>query len=343
MAALLCAAATILFVARIDAQLSLPPLAQNNTRSRVVIAQDPEATSLYEPSITHVRVMFDRALLQLTHQTNLADAWLSLVSTQDIIGIKVFSAPGATSGTRPAVAEAIIQGLLAAHISPGRIVIWDKHEDELRIAGFYDLARQYGVRVIGGADFGYDATVFYETPLIGYLTWGDFEFQNKAENTGRKSFLTSLLTRQFTKIINVSPLLNNNTAGVSGNLFSLAMGAVDNGLRFEVEADRLARAVPEIYAMPQVGDRVVLNVTDALICQYEGGETSMLHYSAVLNEIRVSRDPVALDVLSLDELDRQRKLGKVPPVKFSRDLYLNASLLELGASDPEKISVERVP
>jgi len=332
-----------LFVARVDAQLSLPPPAQNNARARVVIVHDSEATDLFQPSITHVRVMFDRALLQLTHQTSLADAWLGLVSTQDVIGIKVISEPGATSGTRPAIVEAIIQGLLAAHIPPEQIVIWDKHAQDLRTAGFFELARQYGVRVLGGADFGYDPKVFYETPLIGYLTWGDFEFQDKSENTGRKSFVTSLLTKQFTKIINVTPLLNNNNAGVAGNLYSLAMGSVDNNLRFESDSDRLARAVPEIYAMPQVGDRVVLNVTDALICQYEGGETSMLHYSAVLNEIRVSRDPVALDVLSLDELDRQRKLGKVPPVKFSRDLYTNASLLELGASDLDKISVERLP
>jgi len=68
--------------------------------------------------------------------------------------------------------------------------------------------------------------------------------------------------------------------------------------------------------MPQVGDHVVLNVTDALICQYEGGEHSMLHYSAVLNELWLSRDPVALDVLSLDELARQRKAGRVSEIKF---------------------------
>jgi hypothetical protein len=212
----------------------------------------------------------------------------------------------------------------------------------LRTAGFFDLAQKYGVRAVGGSDFGYDATVFYETPLIGYLTWGDFEFRNEAEGTGRKSFVTRLLTQTLTKVINVTPLLNNNNAGVTGNLYSLTMGSVDNNLRFETEASRLARAVPEIYAMPQVGDHVVLNVTDALICQYEGGEHSMLHYSAVLNEIRVSRDPVALDVLSLDELTRQRLIAKAPPVKFDRDLYNNAALLELGASDPDKITIERI-
>ena len=69
----------------------------------------------------------------------------------------------------------------------------------------------------------------------------------------------------------------------------------------------------------------------------------MLHYATVLNEIRVSRDPVALDALSLDELERQRKAVHAPEVKLNRDLYSNATLLELGASDLQKIAVERLP
>ena len=66
---------------------------------------------------------------------------------------------------------------------------------------------------------------------------------------------------------------------------------------------------------------MVLNITDALICQYEGGERGLLHYSATLNELRFSRDPVALDVLSIQELDRQRQLAHAPAVKPNLKLY----------------------
>ena len=100
-----------------------------------------------------------------------------------------------------------------------------------------------------------------------------------------------------------------------------------------------ARAVPEIYALPSLSDRVALNITDALICQYLGEERSLLHYSAILNQLRFSRDPVALDILSLQELDRQRKLANAPEVKSNRDLYDNAALLELGINDPKKIDI----
>jgi hypothetical protein len=151
-----------------------------------------------------------------------------------------------------------------------------------------------------------------------------------------------LVSTGMTKIINLPPLLNHYRAGVSGNLYSLTMGAVDNTFRFEVDPDRLATAVPEIYALPAVGDRVVFNIVDALLCQYEGEHSIRLHDSSALNELRFSTDPVALDVLSLQELNRQRQAAKLPIATNRFDLFPNASELELGVSDLTNIRVERV-
>jgi hypothetical protein len=159
--------------------------------------------------------------------------------------------------------------------------------------------------------------------------------------TGRKSFVSKLVSQQLTKIINITPLLNHNDAGVSGNLFGLALGSVDNTFRFEVDPARLATAVPEIYNLTNLNDHVALNIVDALICQYEGGEQGLLHYSTPLNQLRLSKDPVALDVLSLKELDRQRTGASAPVNKSHLDLYENASLLELGVSDLKRIDVEK--
>src|SRR5207249_4900275 len=195
----------------------------------------------------------------------------------------------------------------------------------------------YHIRVVGSAQAGYDEKAFYDKPLLGNLVWGDLEFGKKEPGVGRKSFVSKLVSQEITKIINVSPMLNHNFAGISGHLYGLAMGSVDNIARFEADAGRLARAVPEIYALPSLSDRVVLNVVDALICQYEGGERGLLHYSTMLNELRFSRDPVALDVLSIQELERQRQAAGAPAIKPNLELYNNAALLELGVSDLKKI------
>ena len=307
------------------------------------IVCDPGATEAFEPREARVQAMMDRGITNLTGISTVPAAWLSLVSTQDVVGIKVFSEPGPNSGTRPAVVAAAVRGLLSAGLPPQQIIIWDKRQSDMRLAGFFSLARRYGVRVAGSAEAGYDETNYYATPLLGNLVWGDFEFGKKGEGVGRKSFVSKLVSQQMTKIINITPLINHNEAGVCGNLFSLALGSVDNTVRFESSPDRLAAAVPEIYALPALGDHVALNIVDALICQYEGEERSLLHYSAVLNQLRFSRDPVALDALSLQELERQRQLAGAPGVSTNRDLFANATLLELGVSDPRKIQVVNVP
>jgi hypothetical protein len=308
----------------------------------VVTVQDPEATQAFEPRPARIQVMVERAITNLTGKATVPEAWRSLVRTHDVVGIKVYSLPGPHSGTRPAVAAAVVEGLLAAGLPPRQIVVWDRQTADLRLAGFFDLSNRCGIRVEGSAEAGYDNKTFYDKALLGRLVWGDLEFGREGNGVGRKSFVSKLLTRQITKIINIAPLLNHNLAGVCGNLYSLAIGSVDNILRFESDPDALAEAIPEIYALEPLGDHVVLNITDALVCQYEGGERGLLHYSTALNELRFSTDPVALDVLSLQELDRQRQAARAPAVKPNQKLYTIAALLDLGVCDPKRIVVERL-
>ena len=136
---------------------------------------------------------------------------------------------------------------------------------------------------------------------------------------------------------------SHNSAGVCGNLYGLAMGSVDNTARFEADPQHMATAVPEIYALESLGDKVVLSIVDALICQYQGEQTTLLHYATSLNQLRFSKDPVALDVLSIQELDKQRKAAGMSSTHTnSMELFENASLLELGTSDPQNIRVEMV-
>jgi hypothetical protein len=315
-----------------------------NSTARVVTVENANTIYDFQPNAGLVQKMVERGLTNFTGQATVTAAWHSLVSTQDVIGIKVFSTAGMLSGTRPAVVAAVIHSLLDAGVPAQHIIIWDKREDDLRAAGFFKLAAQIGVRAAGCVETGYDPTNFYQpdSAVIGNLVWGDLEFGMKGEGIGRKSFVSKIVSRQITKIISVAPLLNREDTGVCGHLCSLALGSVDNTLRFEGDAGRLAVAVPEIYALPALGDRVVLNITDALIGQYEGGSRGLLHYSTVLNQLWFSRDAVALDTLAIKELDRERRAYDAPEFKLNLELYVNAALLQLGVNDPAKIQVEKL-
>jgi hypothetical protein len=320
---------------------SVAPVKQ--PRARVIVVQDDRAMEAFKPRAEIVRGLVQRGITNFAGTTDIGAAWRTVVSTQDIVGVKVFAAPGPQIGTRPAVVAGVVEGLLAARIPPHHIIIWDRQISDLRRGGFTELAQQYGVRLAGALAAGWDEQTFYEFALLGQPVFGDLEFQKKGDGVGRRSFVSKLLTKEITKIINIPPLLNHNSIGVCGNLYSLALGSVDNTIRFEGDAASLAQAVPEIYALPPLGDHVALNIVDALICQYEGEQFGRLHNSVELNQLRFSTDPVALDILSVQEINEQRRRAfTILATRTNRlDLYQNAELLELGASDSRKIDLER--
>lgn len=181
--------------------------------------------------------------------------------------------------------------------------------------------------------------------MLGQLVFGDLEFARSTptgltnEVAGRRSHFSRLITREINRHIFIAPLLNHNQAGVSGILYSAASAVTDNFLRFEAHPSLLARAVPEIFGRTNLADNIALNIVDALIGQYEGSQRSLLHYSATPNELRFSLDPVALDVLSIEELNRIRVRVGIPQVTNRAELYENAALLELGTSAVRNIEV----
>ncbi len=341
---LLCAsglAAVLFFCSRAAAAAASRPAQEGAKRARVVVVHDPRATTLFTPDPARIPAMVELALTNLTAKADSTQAWLSLIATQQTVGLKVASRPGPVSGTRPAVVEAIVKSLLAAGLPAKQIIVWDRSIADLRQAGFFGLAERYGVRVAGSAEAGYDERTFYESPLLGQLVWGDLEFGKLGPGVGRKSHVSKLIWA-MDRIITVSPLLNHNLAGVSGSLYELAMGSVDNAVRFELDGDALAEAVPDILALDVIYDRLTLHFVDALICQYQGEERQLLHYSTALNELWVSRDPVAIDVLAIEELARQRRAALIPGAARNSRLYENASLVWLGVSAPSQIDVTRV-
>jgi hypothetical protein len=61
-----------------------------------------------------------------------------------------------------------------------------------------------------------------------------------------------------------------------------------------------------------------------------------------LNELRFSTDLVALDVLSLADIERSRAGGLLPGERpFYTSLFRNAALIELGMDDPKQIQMKR--
>lgn len=302
---------------------------------------DGDATQSFVPDAAMVRRMVDRGVQAVAGTNDLTAAWRRFIRPSDVVGFRIVSAPGSISGTRPAVVEGLISSLLSCGHPARQIVVWDKRASDLILAGYPKMAERLGVRWAATEEIGWDENRFYDNATIGRLLIGDLEFLRRDQaNVGRKSFVSRLLTRDVTKIIPVTPLLSHHLLGVNGQIANLSLGAVDNTMRFEQEAGRLAEALPELCALDDLLPRLAFGVTDALICQYRGEERTYLHYALTLNQLRFSTDPVALDALSIEDIRKARATNPTDGEKpFKTELYTNCALLDMGVAELERIQV----
>ena len=303
----------------------------------VLIAEHPDSMDQYHPNAEVVGQMFQSLLLATTGESTVSEAWAHFILPDDRVGFKILSEPGRLSGTRPAVVEAVISSLLSTGFPPDQVVIWDRRLGSLMATGYQDLAQKLRVKLAGAQDAGYDDSVFHEAPLVGSLVFGDHEFGKDGEGVGRRSFVSNLVTQELTRLIVIHPMLNHYLGGVHGNLVGLVAASVDNFHRFLIGGTQYYQAVPEIFAMEALYDKLAFVLCDGLICQYQGEDRGFLQYSNLLHRLMIGVDPVAMDVLSFGELSRLRHSADLPVDEKIRLLYENAQLLELGMADSQKI------
>lgn len=318
--------------------------AGDDRRATVHVVEDVDATRAFEPVEPVVRSMVHQGLQALGKTNDTRAAWRRLVSAKDVVGVRVCSAPGPVTGTRPVVVRALVRSLLDAGHPPRQVVIWDKRASDMILSGYARLAEGLGVRWAATEESGWDRDHAYENATVGRLLIGDLEYSRRDQpDAGKRSHVSRLLTRDVTKIILVTPLLNHNQLGVNGQLANLSLGAVDNTLRFEQEGWRLAEAIPEVCALDELFGKLAFGVSDALLCQYRGEDRTLLHYAVALNQLRFSTDPVALDILGIQDIERARRVQPVEGEKaIKTDLYYNAALQELGVANTNHIDVARV-
>jgi len=293
--------------------------------------------------------MVNQLVLAVTHQSDIASAWRSLVSPNDRVGIKISAAGGELFTTHRDVVNAIVDGLGAAGHSRTGIIVWDRSLGGIKEAG-YTGGEGYEIKSIPPRD-GYDPKATVSAPFLGNLIWGDFEYVggkiempllSDTTNTSSISHLAKIVTNEVTKIINVPVLSNSERNGVAGCLYNVTIPNIDNWRRFGVPPDFGASTIPEIYSDPHIGRRVVLNLMDGLLAEYAGGPQSQPNYAFPFATLYASRDPVAIDSIALRQLEEWRKKRKLPPVARTGAHVDVAAQMGLGNSNPARIEIRDI-
>ena len=328
------------------ASAQAPPAAP--TPSVVYRAHNDDAIKDYKTNPELVRRMTNFLVLSVTHQPDIASAWRSLVKPNDRVGIKISAAGGELFTTHRDIVNAIVDGLVAAGQSRQSIIVWDKSLGGAKEAG-YTESEGYQLRSIPPRD-GYDPKATISAPFLGNLIWGDYEYlSNRAmpllsetENTSSISHLSKIVANEVTKIINLPVLSDNVRNGLAGCLYNVTIPNIDNWRRFGVPPDFGATSIPEIYADPHIGQKVVLNLMDGLLAQYAGGPESQPGYAFPFATLYASRDPVAIDAIALRHLEEWRVKRKVPPIKRLGAHVQVAAQDGLGNADFSQIEIRDV-
>ena len=269
--------------------------------------------------------MVNRLVCAVTGQPDVASAWRSLIAPNDRVGIKISAAGGELFTTHRDIVNAIVSGLVAAGHARANIIVWDKSLGGIKEAG-YTSGEGYQLKSIPPRD-GYDPKAVVSAPFLGNLIWGDYEYignrgemplLSDTENTSSVSHLANIVAHDVTKIINVPVLSDNVRNGIAGCLYNVTIPNVDNWRRFGERPDFGASSIPDIYADPHIGPKVVFNLMDGLLAQYAGGPESQPGYAFPFATLYASKDPVAIDAIALRQLEEWRKRRKLPPIETPR-------------------------
>jgi hypothetical protein len=336
---------------------------------RVVEVHDSKAMVNDKPVPEVVRTMFEKGVERLTGE-NLKKSFRLFFEKEDVVGIKVNPVGAGLINTRLEVVDATIDWLIKSGIKPGNIVIWDRYDFMLKEAGFTP-ERYPGIGIVGlqtmgeidGEGEGKDKSENEskgkrERPSIwldkdgNHVSAGNFDmdayywadvegpkdkaYLNQHVFNGKYSYFGKLLTQRLTKIINI-PVFKNTGNGISMATKNLGYGSICNTNR--LHNPLFFDVCTEVLAFPVVRDKLVLNITDGLRAQYDGGPMPAAKFAYPFNTLFFATDPFALDMTCQRMMVEKRKSMqvKVNEHPVFTDYLRYAQRLGLGIADPEKI------
>lgn len=274
--------------------LSLVAAAQ----SAVFFSKDPSAPE----DKGRLRQQLAALIQSATGQSTPEAGWRSLVNTKDRVGIKIAGGPGLMP-THTALVEAVVAGLQSAGVERSNISIWAK-------------ARRF------------DSKATFTAPVSGSLIWGDLLFEKRqGEQISETShFGVELLA--VDKIINLSVLCGAEDLGIVGALYNVTIPNIDNWRRFLQRGADVYLC--ELFADERIRPKVAIHIMDGLSAQYAGGPKFEPNYAFAHGTLYASKDPVALDALALQLVQKWRVQARLPLPKNGGACLDTAEAMGLG-------------
>ena len=260
-----------------------PSVSRHLSRATVILARKSDRGSDLQ---AFYRLLINSSLKRLAKTERPEDAWAGFFKPDDVVAIKVNTITGRMLSTSPALVSVIAAGLMSCGVRPNKIIVWDRASSELSAAGFrVNLAKE------GPLCFGTDATsAGYETSptILGAVG----------------SCFSRIVTEEATALINVPILREHSAAGVSIALKN-NYGAIHNPNKYH--ADGCSPFVADVNTHPDLKKKTRLVICDALKVQFHSGPGYKPKWLSDFGGVLISADPVALDTVGTEQIDKLRK------------------------------------
>ncbi|MDR3776752.1 MAG: DUF362 domain-containing protein [Terracidiphilus sp.] len=290
-------------------------------KSRVVVARDAQLRGTGS-TVDSGRMLnlLDRAMQAQFDRDNPIEVWRKVVRSGQIVGIKVNTLGGRGVASNPQLVEAICERLQEAGIKAGDIVVWDRDSEEMEHGGFHLALGGNRVQCYGTDRVG------YEQDLVEYGSVG--------------SQLSKILTRHCNVLINVPVLKDHDGAGVTCALKNM-YGVIHNPNKYHPNGCN--PYIADLNMLPDIRSRMRLTICDATTIIYEGGPGYKPEHSSKHNALLVAQDPVALDSVGWQIIERKRaEMGLKTLESDDRAPRYIATAADrehrLGTNDPRKIA-----
>ena len=287
----------------------------NLSNSRVIIVEDDSATSGNSINESAVQVMMDAGIKNLTEQSDVGEAWKSIMPNLNptgIIAIKVNCRSSALP-THPEVTNAVVEGLKKMNFDgvffpENNIHIYDNFKAYFRESGYTLNTSSTGVRCY--------TTTRYSSQ--GYSV------------NGSPQRLCTLVTDTADYLINIGVLKNHSSMAGATLCMKNHFGTCERPRSMHINyGDPYIGA---LNALEPIKSKQCVNILDALYGAAEGGPYGGPTFIA--NKILMSQDIVAVDHLGREMLEEQNSST------VSWATYIDSAVnYELGTNDPSQMDI----
>lgn len=235
------------------------------------------------------------------------------------VGLKIYTDSGPGMATPIKLVKAVIAALEERGYEKENIFLVGLNQLRLRMTGYLPSLVTgetpfpgHPVYVLESGRY-YDPVWFYDSPLPQRFDPIFAESQTRNEpNTSskdadRKSFLATPLFLDTDFWINLPVYTDHPVLGVNGALVNATLWNASNTARFFRSTANAPAAVAEMSAIPELRENWEFTITSLEHYQFIGGPFFNSLYTVSEPIIWLSRDPVMLDALMLERLNRVRK------------------------------------